>query len=174
MIIHALKRMKSIKQEVEATRLMIAAHCADYQNESPVYGTPEAQSAQIVSWLKSIEDKLKNFSELSLRVQYTNLVTPVTIQITDDKRLTLPLQEWVLLRREITPIKSLVYGSIGDRSLKDKEVRTSAGSTETVPVRRYYDPIHRDKMVMLYKTLPSVIDSHLEVVNATTPLLHLP
>ena len=175
MIIQALKRMKSLKEEVEQTRQLIAAHCADYSNESPVYETVEKQKLQIASWLQSIEDKLRAYTELALRVKFTNLMTPVTIYLEDGaKKLTLPLEEWIIMRREIAPIKQSLFSSIGDRSLKDKEVRTSAGGTETVQVRRYYDPVFRDTMLMKAKALPSTIDSHLEVVNATTPLLRLP
>jgi hypothetical protein len=175
MIIQALKRMKSLKEEVEQTRQLIAAHCADYSNESPVYETVEKQKLQIASWLQSIEDKLQAYAQFALRVKYTNLMTQVTIYLEDGaKKLTLPLEEWIIMRREIAPIKQNLFSSIGDRSLKDKEVRTSAGGTETVQVRRYYDPVHRDTMLMKAKSLPSIIDSHLEVVNATTPLLPLP
>jgi hypothetical protein len=174
MIIQALKKMKSLKEEIENIRQLLASHCADYANESPVYETVEKQKLQISSWLQSIEDKLQAYAQLSLRVKYTNLTTPVTIYLEDGaKKLTLPLEEWIVMRREIAPIKQTVYASIGDRSLRDKEVRTSTGSTETVQVRRYYDPVQRDKALMAAKSLPSIIDSHLEVVNATTPLLSL-
>jgi hypothetical protein len=53
-------------------------------------------------------------------------------------------------------------------------VRTSNGNTETVHVRRYYDPVARDTMLAQARSLPALIDSNLEVVNATTPLLYLP
>lgn len=175
MIIQALKKMKSLKEEIESTRKLLAAHCADYSNESPVYGTVEKQKAQVSAWLQSIEDKLQAYTQLALRVKYTNLVTQVTIYLEDGaKKLTLPLEEWIIMRREIAPIKNNVFSSIGDGGLKDKEVRTSAGGTETVQVRRYYDPVHRDYALMRAKILPSVIDSQLEVTNATTPLLQLP
>lgn len=174
MIVQALKKMKSLKEEVEATRQLISAHCADYSNESPVYETVEKQKQQISAWMQSVEDKLQAYTRLSLRVKYTNLMTPVTIPMDDSFNLTLSLEEWILLRREISPIKQLLFSSIGDRSLKDKEVRTSAGGTETVQVRRYYDPVLRDKLLMRAKTLPALIDSYLEVVNATTPLMLLP
>lgn len=175
MIIQALKKMKSLKEEVEQTRQLLAAHCADYANESPVYETVEKQKAQVSAWLQSIEDKLQAYTALALRVKYTNLMTQVTIYLEDGARkLTLPLEEWIIMRREIAPIKQTVFSSVGDRSLKDKEVRTSAGGTETVQVRRYYDPVCRDTALMRAKSLPALIDSHLEVVNATTPLLQLP
>lgn len=175
MIVQALKKMKSLKEEIEATRQLIAAHAADYSNESPVYETVEKQKAQISVWLQSIEDKLQAYASLSLRVKYTNLMTPVTMYLEDGaKKLTLPLEQWIILRREISPIKQSVYASVGDRALKDKEVRTSNGNTETVHVRRYYDPVARDTMLAQARSLPALIDSNLEVVNATTPLLYLP
>jgi hypothetical protein len=175
MIVQALKKMKSLKEEVEATRQLLLAHSADYANESPVYETVDKQKAQIASWLQSIEDKLQAYANLALRVKYTNLMTPVTMYLDDGaKKLTLPLEEWIVMRREIAPIKQGVYSSVGDRNLKDKEVRTSAGAQETVQVRRYYDPVARDAALMRAKALPHLIDSNLEVVNATTPLLQLP
>jgi hypothetical protein len=125
--------------------------------------------------MQSIEDKLQAYAALSLRVKYTNLMTQVTMYLDDGaKKLTLPLEEWIVMRREIAPIKQGVYSSVCDRTLKDKEVRTSNGNTETVQVRRYYDPVVRDTMLMRAKALPHLIDSNLEVVNATTPLLQLP
>jgi hypothetical protein len=175
MIVQALKKMKSLKEEVESTRQLLAAHSADYSNESPVYETVEKQKAQVQCWLQSIEDKLQAYAALSLRVKYTNLMTQVTMYLDDGaKKLTLPLEQWIILRREISPIKQNVYASVGDRALKDKEVRTSNGNTETVQVRRYYDPVARDTMLMRAKSLPALIDSNLEVVNATTPLMYLP
>jgi len=176
MIIQALKKMKSLKEEIESTRQLLAAHCADYSNESPVYETVEKQKVQISAWLQSIDDKCQAYTQLAMRVKYTNLLTPVTIylDVPSGKKLTIPLEEWIIIRREISPIKQSVYSSVGDRSLKDKDVRTSTGGTETIQVRRYYDPVLRDAMLSRAKTLPSLIDSNLEVVNATTPLLTLP
>lgn len=36
---------------------------------------------------------------------------------------------------------------------------------------RYFDPVERDNRVSMYREEPGLIDSTLEVVNATTDLL---
>ena len=64
-----------------------------------------------------------------------------------------------------------MWSKLTDRNLKEGVLNTTAGGTKEVRIRRYFDPRMRDAAMAAYKAEPSVIDGHLEVVNAVTDLI---
>lgn len=170
-----LKKIKYLKKEVAQTQQLIAVNCADYENENPTYKTVEAQTTQISRWVQSVKDMVQEIENLSVRLAYTNLTTKVKISFDGNKTFVeKTIAAWVLRKRELSAMQGNTYNMFNDKNLRDKEVKNSAGQTEAVHVRRYYDVADRDAMKQFFRLEPSLIDTALETTNNRVELKELP
>lgn len=169
-LIQAMKQIKELQKKAEDLRGKVKNHSADLDFETPVY--PD-QKRQVAEWIQSHSDVLKEVLALRVAVQQTNLATNVTIEL-GGKQVTKTIAEWIHRRRDLANAELLMWGCLTDKGLKEGQAlpTTTPGAPPTpVKIRRYYDPVERDHKVELYRTEPAIIDSTLEVVNATTDLL---
>jgi len=162
-----MKKIKDLNLKAEDLKTKVSTYCSDHTLETPVYG--DGQAGKIKEWLQSYGDTTKEILRLRLAIQRTNLATTVTMEL-GGKQVTKCIGEWIHRRRDLAKMDKSVWDSIGDRGLKEGIITTSTGEKKEVKIRRYYDPNERDKMVELYRSEPSIIDSTLEVTNAVTEL----
>jgi hypothetical protein len=167
-IIEALKKIKDLARKADDLEAKVKQYCADLDCESPTY--PD-QRAEVSGWLQSHSDLMKEILSLRVRIQRTNLDTQVTIEL-GDQFVTKSIAEWIHRRKDLAAKEEGVWRCLSDRGLKETN---SYQLTPTSPVtmvkrRLYFDPKIRDSRVALYRSEPSVIDSTLEVINATTDL----
>jgi len=168
-LIEAMKKLKDLNVKAEDLRKKVSLNCADLSIETPLYGAD--QKATVDGWIQAHGDLLKEILRLRLAIQRTNLATQVAIQL-DGKAVTKSIAEWIHRRRDLAKLDMAMWGSLGDRNLKEQNVQTSPGGPVTeVRIRRYYDPAQRDAKLELYRSEPSVIDATLEVSNAVTDLI---
>lgn len=167
-IVEALKLRKELLVKADDLRKKIALHSAHLSIETPVYAD---QARQVAEWLQAHESVVQEIAALSMRVQKTNIVTLVTVQL-GGKSVSKPIAEWVLRRRELAKLDEAAWSQLTDRGLKEQNVQTSPGGPVTeIRIKRCFDAKSRDEKIALYKSEPGVIDRTLEVVNATTDLL---
>lgn len=172
-IIEAMKKVKDLQKKAEDYRSKIYQYHADVDFEQPTYGTVQQQRDQITAWLQGHSDIVKEISELKTRIQKTNVLTLVTIEL-GDKQVTKTITEWILRRRELAGLELEAWDKLNDKGMSEKgQVRKSTGETLEVKIRRFYDPKERDTKRELYRSEPSKIDGTLEVVNAVTDLVEL-
>jgi hypothetical protein len=108
--------------------------------------------------------------DLAIRIQKTNLAVKVDIELGGEK-VTHTIAEWILRRRRYAKVEEASWNALGDRGLKGGTFQTTTQEKIAVTVRRYFDPIQRDKMVETFRGEPGIIDRTLEVVNATTDIV---
>ena len=166
-IIEAMKKIKDLQIKAEDLRKKAATYCADYDYETPHY--PD-QKRQIAEWMQAHSDILKEILRLRVAIQRTNLATSVVISLAE-KNVTKTIAEWIHRRRDLATLEMDAWLRLGDRGLKESAYNTSAGESKLLKIRRYFDQTEKDKKTELYRSEPHVIDSTLEVVNATTELL---
>ncbi len=167
-LIQAMKKLKDLAIKAEDLRGKVAQFAADLTIETPQY--PD-QRGQVSEWIQAHSDVQKEILRLRVAIQRTNIQTPVTIEL-DGKQVTKSIAEWIHRRRDLAKLELDMWSKLGDRGLKEQNVQTSPGGSVTeIRIRRYFDPKERDAKRELFRTEPSVIDSTLEVVNATTDLL---
>ena len=167
-LIQAMKKLKDLNVKAEDLRGKVAQFCSDLTIETPTYAD---QRSKVAEWIQSHGDILKEILSLRVAIQRTNLVTPVTIEL-DGKQVTKSVAEWIHRRRDLAKMELDIWSKLGDRNLKEQNVQTTPGGAVTeVRIRRYFDANERDKRREVYRSEPSVIDSTLEVVNATTELI---
>jgi 2-succinyl-5-enolpyruvyl-6-hydroxy-3-cyclohexene-1-carboxylate synthase len=166
-IINAMKQIKDLQMKAEDLRGKIAAHSADLDFETPLYAD---QRTQVTGWLQAHSDIMREILRLRLAIQKTNLETQVTIRL-GNQPVTKSIAAWVHRRRDLAKYDLDAWSKLTDRNLREGSITQSTGQQKEVKIRRYYDPVQRDDMKVMYKSEPNVIDSELEVVNATTDLI---
>lgn len=167
-IIEAMKRVKANKEKIGDLQKQVSLYCANYDFESPTYGTETAN--KIAEWLQACDDISKQSAKLLVAIQRTNLATQVTITL-GDNNITKSIAEWVWRRREYAALDLKTWSMLTDRNLKDGMHQNSQGLPTPVKVVRHFDPVKRDRMAAMYKGEPHEIDAALEVVNAVTDLI---
>lgn len=167
-LIQAMKQLKDLAIKAEDLRGKVGQFCADLNIETPTY--PD-QKRQVAEWIQSHSDLLKEILRLRVAIQRTNLATPVTIEL-EGKQVAKSIAEWIHRRRDLAKLEMDVWAKLTDRGLKEQNVQTAPGGAVTeIRIRRYYEPAMKDAKLAVYRSEPSVIDSMLEVINATTELV---
>ena len=175
-LIEGLKAQKVIMRKIEDLQKKIQNHAAYSSLERPVYkdesepDSPKAQIAQIDKWISSIRDLTKLMAITRLQVQFTNIVTTVTIDINGTK-ITKTIAEWIHWRREFSDIMYRTHQCLGDKGIREGIVNDSQGTKHEVKIVRCYSPAQRDKNMADYRDMKFAIDSTLEIVNATTDMV---
>ncbi len=162
-----MKQVKDLQRKSEDLRTKISKCSADLDNETPLYAN---QREMVDGWLQAHSDICKEILSLRIAIQRTNLVTMVTVDL-GGKSVTKSIAEWIHRRRDLANQELAAYSMLTDRSLREGSIKQSTGEVKEVKLRRYYDPEKRDKMIDMYKSEPTLIDSKLEATNAVTDLM---
>ena len=167
-IIEAMKRVKANKEKIADLQQKIAQYCANLSFETLVYGADTTNKVR--EWLQSCTDVSQENIRLLTAIQRTNSATQVPITL-GDKTVVKSIAEWVWRRREYAALDLKTWQMLTDRNLKEGVGQNSTGTPVEIKINRHYDPVHRDKMVAMFKTEPHEIDAALEVINAVTDLV---
>ena len=166
-IIEAMKRIKMNREKVADLQIKISSVSANLTIETPLYGDQTA--AKIKEWLQSCDDLSRDNIGLLCAIQKTNLATKVKIEL-GGKMVEKSIAEWVWRRREYAKTDLETWQKVNDRGLKEGQGNSSTGVPLEIRIQRHYDPVARDEKLALYRSEPHLIDSALEIVNATTDL----
>lgn len=166
-IIEGMKKIKELQVKVDDLKSKVSQYCSIHSVETPTYGKDQAQ--QIKDWLQSIHDSIQEILRLRVAIQRTNLITKVSVEL-GGKHVEKCIAEWIHRRRDLAEMERKVWESIGDRGLREGQIKDSQGSMIEVKIIRFYDPREKDNNVALFRDEPSIIDRTLEVINAVTDL----
>jgi hypothetical protein len=167
-LIEAMKQLKDLNIKAEDLRNKVGKFCADLTIHNPTY--PD-QKGQVSLWIQAHHDVVKEMARLRLAIQKTNLETPVTIQL-DGKQVTKPIAYWIHRRRDLAGLEQQIWQKLGDLGLKEgNHQAVQGGSVTEIRIRRYFDPVERDKHIESFRAEPSIIDATLEITNAVTDLI---
>lgn len=166
-IIEALKKIKYLELKCKDLVDKIKNNCCDMDYETPVYTD---QKIQVSEWLQSHKDVVREIGKLKYNLQKTNVLTKVTITI-DGHDVTKSITEWIDRRRTLAETEKQAWLILSNRGLRDMRLQQSSGQVVDAKVRYYYDPKQRDKQIEVLTSEPSLINSRLEIINATTDLI---
>lgn len=167
-LIEAMKQLKDLKTKADDLRDKVGRFCADLTIQTPTY--PD-QKGQVTLWMQAHHDVVKEIARLRTSIQKTNLETAVTISL-DGRQVTKSIAHWIHRRRDLAGMEQQVWQKLGDLGLKEQNMQTVQGGSMTeIRIRRYFDPVERDKHVESYRSEPSIIDATLEITNAVTDLI---
>jgi len=164
-----MKKVKDLQRKADDLKEKVAKHCADLDCETPTY--PD-QRREVSGWIQSVEDIYKEIEHLRVSIQKTNIETDVTIEL-GGKFVTKKIAQWIHRRRDLAKAQEGIWRALTDKGLKETSVvqLTPNSPQSFVKKRLYFDPSERDKKIELYRSEPSIIDSTLEIINATTELI---
>ena len=142
-IIEGLKAQKNLLRKIEDLQKKIATHASYSSLERPVYrddsnpDSQEAQAKQIAAWIQATLDLTKLLAEIRLRIQLTNLLVPVTIEVSGTK-ITKTIAEMIHWRREFADIMHKSHAVLTDKNIKEGFVNTSQQEKQEVKIIRCY------------------------------------
>lgn len=167
-IIEALKKIKANRVKIGDLQALISKYAAHMESGTTSLAYKEPAKA-IDEWTQSIFSLSQDNAILLSRIQKTNLLVMVPVEI-DGKIVTKNISEWVYRRREGVDQEFGAYLSMTTRltatATKDKD-----GNMNVDKVVHNYDQASRDRKMSILKEEKSLIDSALEIVNATTDLV---
>lgn len=166
-LIEGLKELKLIDKKVKDLVSKIQLNSARLSSETSPYQDPKAE---VASWMQSSEDLIARREGLLVDIYNTNMKTLVTIKL-GENNVTKSVAAWVVRRRSGVPASALVYAAMTDRNLKETEIKQTDGTIQKITIERSYDTELRDKRRSLLMEEPFLIDSALEIVNATTDII---
>jgi len=170
-IIEAMKKVKDLQRKVSDIKGKITQYCVDHDNQEPVYGTYETQKKQVSEWIQACNDIVKEILNLRVAVQKTNCETEVSIDI-GGKAVTQTIAAWIHRRRDLAQLNKTIYQVLDETKVNlGVGYRDKDGEERIAKRRLYFDPKVRDEKVEEYNSEPSLIDSALETVNATTDII---
>lgn len=168
-IIEALKKIKDLRLKADDLKDKVKNHSADLDCETAIY--PD-QKAKIAEWLQAHGDIVKEILSLRYRIQKTNILTEVTIEI-GSVHVTKSIAEWIHRRKDLAKLQEEMWRTLDWKQtmLKEGQIQATPNSPLVIVKKRlYFDPVTRDNAVAMYRSEPSQIDAALEIVNAITDL----
>jgi len=166
-IIEALKELKTNAKKIDDTIKRIQLNSARKSYETSPYTDP---SAQVKDWLNSVGGLVQRNGQLTLAIAKTNAATQVTIEI-QGKQVTKSITEWIFRRRVGVQEETKAFLALTNRGLKDEQIKQTDGSVLESKVVLHYDQKMRDEILDALTMEPTLIDTRLEIVNATTDLM---
>ncbi len=166
-LIEGLKKIKTLQKKAEELVGLVRLHSAIASIETETYPN---QTKQVSEWVQAHSDIIKEVLRLRTAIQRTNLATEVMVEL-DGKAVKKSIAEWIHRRRDLAKLEFQMWNSLTDRNIKEGVGTGPAGDKMEIRIRRFYDPVERDKKRDLYGNEPMEIDAKLEIANATTDLI---
>ena len=166
-IIEALKQIKMIDTKLQKIAKDIGNNSARLDNQTSPYADPVKQ---VASWVQSARDLIRDKEMLTHRVHVTNVNTTLSIEI-GGRTITKTLDQWLTRRRHGIQSTQTILSQLTDRGLKEVAEKNAAGEINVVKIVRHYIAEERDKELAILLEEPYLIDSALEIANATVELV---
>lgn len=167
-IVEALKKVKDNRRKIEDLKKKIRSNAARLSYESSPYPNP---SQKVESWVQSCRDLSLESVDLLERISRTNNAVEVTIEV-GGNTITRTISGWVYRRREFAKLDLSVQQCLTTGVLKEGTIDTANGEKMDVTIIRHFDTEVRDNLLESLSEEPFLIDSRLEIVNATTDLVN--
>ena len=169
-IIEALKTIKANQAKVQDLISKVQKNSAIRSDQTSPYGDQRAATATVSGWLDTIRQILRENEVLTRRIHTTNNSIEITIEI-GGSLVTKTIDEWLTRRKNGVDLQTVAYQALTDRGLKEEFVSQPDGTRVPLTIVRHYNPVQRDEVLETLAQEKFLIDSRLEIVNATTDLM---
>jgi len=170
-IIEGLKKLKLIDKRMAKNCDEIEKYSSLLSNEKPIFGTEQAQSEEVVKLIQSNNDLEKEYCHIKAMIDYTNLITMVTI---DDE--TRSIHNWLTVLRKTGQRLIQTFRSLSTNEANRNQVRYREKDSAAPTIIRLYNENVKRSGQRKWEDLTSgkTIEGRLEVINATTYLQDIP
>lgn len=171
MIIEGMKKLRLIEKKMANNANAIQRYASMVSTEKALFETEEKQKKEIKSLIQSNQDLLDEYLILKKRVEYSNLTTQVKMGGKDYF-----ISDLLVIKRTLARLMLNTFNSLneheGQSRLRGTSMSSVSGSTPHVV--RFYKEEDRISGLKVWQDLYDNIETRLEVINATTPLMPLP
>ena len=165
-LIEAMKRLRVIEKRMESNRVSITEYASKLSTEMPRFQTREAQANEVKSLVQSSNDLCSEYLRLKRAIERTNLETYVELQ---GERYT--IADLLVVKRKMAALMVATYRALNDSAAQTRLRSAPKFDGETPKVEVLYDEKQKLENVRKWQDLADIIDSRLEVINATTDLV---
>jgi hypothetical protein len=169
-IIEALKTIKANNIKVSDLVAKIKNASAIRSDQTSPYGDLKKSTQQVDSWLDMVRQTLRENEVLTRRIHSTNNSVTVAIEI-GGQTVVKTIDEWLTRRKNGVDQQIAAFLALTDRGIKEEFVSQPDGTRVPLTIVRHYNPVQRDDMLATLAQEKFLIDSRLEIVNATTDLV---
>ncbi|MGD2072884.1 MAG: hypothetical protein PVG65_05300 [Candidatus Thorarchaeota archaeon] len=174
MLIEAMKKLRIIEKKINTNTNSINRYASMVSTEKPSFDNEGKQQREINALIQSNEDLMEEYLILKKRIEYTNLFT--TVEMHGRKY---SISELLVIRRKLANLMVSTYNALNDREGQSRlqmyqRTSATASDSERPRVVKLYKEEMKNEGLKKWQDLYDNIDSRLEVINATTPLMNLP
>ena len=170
MIVEGLKKLRIIEKKMSQNTSDIQQYASQVSTERPYFETEDKQKQAIRGLIQSNEDLKVQYLGLKNRIDFTNLMTKVTMN-----NEPYSIAELLVIQRKLATMMFATYNALNDTEGQRRLRNTPQSPSERPPhVVRYYKEEDKREQQRKWQDLMNDITTRLEVINATTPLLDLP
>jgi neutral trehalase len=169
-LIEGMKTLRVIQKRIQQNAERINEYAAIVSTEKPTYGSELEQRKQVESLIQSNLDLSREYLNLKKTIDYTNLMTKVTIG-----KDTFSISDLLQIRRNIANLMIGTFDALNERKAEARLLRIKAITSDKAPrIERMYDENTKFEGLQYWQGLKDEIEIRLEVINATTELLDVP
>lgn len=169
-IIEGLKKVKANRVKIADLNAKITQNSARLSSQTSPYGDQKAATEQVTAWVDTVRSLIRDNEILINRIHRTNSTTKVSVTL-GETAVTKTIDEWITRRKEGVAFENQAMRGLSDRGLKEDLMKNPDGTTTHITVIRHFDPRKRDERMSILGEEVSLIDSALEIANATTDLV---
>lgn len=170
-ITEGLKKLRLIDKRMSKNCDEIEKYSSLLSNEKPIFDTESNQREEVQKLIQSNTDLEAEYCKIKSMVDFTNLVTVVTI---DDE--TRSIHSWLTVLRKTGSRLIQTYKALSTTEANRNQIRYTNKESLSPTVIRLYDENDKRAGQRKWEDLTSgkTIEGRLEVVNATTQLVEPP
>ena len=168
-IVEALKELRLIEKKMVANNVSITKYASMVSTEKPYFESEDAQKKEVKALVQSNADLLKRYLDLKTRIEKTNFSTIVKV-LKEDYTIT----QLLTIKRRMAKAAIDTLNALNDSAGNARmQAQRYANSPEGNPpqVVRIYNEREKIEGLAKWSNLYNEIDSRLEFINATTPLM---
>lgn len=172
MIIEGMKRLRVIKKRMAHNIESVNKYAAIVSNERPLFDSEDGQKKEVKQIIQSNLDLLNEYLKLKKRIERTNLQIVVEIGGVD-----YTISDLLILKRELVQLIVQTYDALNTNQAQMKlnamsrQHHVAGQQGESLRINHMFDEKDKNKQLRKWQDLYDNIDSRLEVINATTPLM---
>ena len=167
-IIEGMKRLRVIEKRMESQRNAVTEYASKLSTEMPRFQTKEDQAKEVASLIQSNNDLCAEYLRIKRSIEYTNLKVTVELQ-----GKAYSISDLLVVKRKLADRMVATYRALNDTVARDRLRNAPKFDGETPKVEVLYDERTKLDNIRKWQDLADIIDSRLEVINATTDLIEM-
>ncbi|HPR91019.1 MAG TPA: hypothetical protein PLD93_06270 [Synergistaceae bacterium] len=167
-IIEGMKRLRVIEKLMESQRNAVTEYASKLSTEMPRFQTKEDQAKEVASLIQSNNDLCAEYLRIKRSIEYTNLKVSVELQ-----GKAYSISDLLVVKRKLADRMVATYRALNDNGAQSRLRNAPKFDGETPKVEVLYDERTKLDNIRKWQDLADIIDSRLEVINATTDLIEM-